>query len=76
MSASMLRGIVLCALAVGVALGHGGLTFPPPRNNHGNIDPRNWTTRPGPGGAYHSGGPCAGGACLWPVWKPLCVKCP
>ena len=40
---------------------HGGLTFPPPRNNYGNVDPRNWTSDGSSSGNYHSGGPCAGG---------------
>ena len=39
------------------AAGHGGLTFPPPRNNHQNIDPRNTSHA---NGNYQScqGGPC------------------
>jgi len=45
---------------------HGGLTFPPPRNNHNNINPANFTP-PGntTGDLYHAGGPCAGSECLW-----------
>ena len=35
------------ALLVACAAGHGGLTFPPPRNNFGNVDPRNTTRQPG-----------------------------
>lgn len=42
---------------------HGGLTFPPPRNNYHNIDPTNLTRQPG--SEYHPGGPCAGDECLW-----------
>eukprot|EP00040_Diaphanoeca_grandis_P033904 m.208537 g.208537 ORF g.208537 m.208537 type:complete len:374 (+) comp33010_c0_seq1:86-1207(+) len=46
--------------------GHGGLTFPTPRNNYNNINPANYTP-PGnnTGQVYHSGGACAGAECLW-----------
>lgn len=62
--ATMMRAAALAAFVAG-ASAHGGLTIPPPRNNHGNRDPRNWTSDGTPGGNYHSGGPCAGGECLW-----------
>ena len=57
-------GVLAAGLATTVR-GHGGLTSPPPRNNHGNIDPRNYTADGTAAGAYHSGGACAGGTCLW-----------
>ena len=60
----MLHAIAVAALAT-AAHAHGGLTIPTPRNDFGNISPANWSRQPGPGGAYHSGGPCAGGECLW-----------
>ena len=34
---------MILALTLRLAQAHGGLTFPPPRNNHGNVDPRNYT---------------------------------
>ena len=34
--------IVLAAMAATIAA-HGGLTFPPPRNNHGNVNPFDFT---------------------------------
>lgn len=55
---------ILAALLIDTTVGHGGLTFPPPRNNHNNINPANWTRQPN-GDDYHSGGPCAGAECLW-----------
>eukprot|EP00041_Stephanoeca_diplocostata_P014358 m.260040 g.260040 ORF g.260040 m.260040 type:complete len:375 (-) comp19673_c0_seq1:330-1454(-) len=60
---------LLCATFLAEALmstvsGHGGLTFPPPRNNYNNINPANWSHQPH-GDDYHSGGPCAGAECLW-----------
>jgi hypothetical protein len=60
-----LRATFLATVALGTANAHGGLTFPVPRNNHHNINPRNWTSDGTSGGRYHSGGPCAGGECLW-----------
>lgn len=54
--------LALSAL-VAVTDAHGGLTFPPPRNNYGNINPTDITKQPG--SVYHSGGPCAGDECLW-----------
>ena len=56
---------LLTVAALGTASAHGGLTFPVPRNNYHNVDPRNWTSDGTSGGRYHSGGPCAGGECLW-----------
>ena len=53
--ATMMRAAALAAFVAG-ASAHGGLTIPPPRNNHGNRDPRNWTSDGTPGGNYHSGG--------------------
>ena len=52
------------------ASSHGGLSFPPPRNNHGNADPRNYTLprcerTPTHMCSTRAGGPCAGGECLW-----------
>ena len=52
------------------ATAHGGLTFPPPRNNFGNQDPRNYTVprcvrTPTRACSARAGGPCAGGECLW-----------
>ena len=68
----MERGRGMLALAIAAAslaalaqdaAAHGGLTIPPPRNNHNNRDPRNWTPR---GTSKNmAGGPCAGGECLW-----------
>jgi hypothetical protein len=48
-----------------VAHSHGGLTFPPPRNNHGNINPAIPDPPGGSGDKNHPGGSCAGGSCLW-----------
>ena len=58
-----MRTLVQLSLLSGVAA-HGGLTFPPPRNNHNNIDPRNISHE---NGNYAScqGGPCSGDECLW-----------
>ena len=55
--------LLLSTLLAGAA-GHGGLTFPPPRNNFKNIDPRNISHA---NGNYRScqGGPCSGDECLW-----------
>ena len=50
----------LALSAVSVAA-HGGLTYPPPRNNHNNINPFNLSKE----SSYHNGGPCAGDECLW-----------
>ena len=42
---------------------HGGLTFPPPRNNFGNKDP---TVRvPGAKSFHNNGAFCTGDECLW-----------
>lgn len=60
-----MRAALLSAAALGAVNAHGGLTFPVPRNNYHNVDPRNWTSDDTSGGRYHSGGPCAGGECLW-----------
>ena len=56
--------VFLIANRLMVTTSHGGLTFPPPRNNFGNVDPRNITRQPG--SIYRpQGGPCAGDECLW-----------
>lgn len=57
-------GLLSLGLLIAVE-GHGGLTFPVPRNNYHNVNPMNWTKDGTSGGNYHSGGPCAGGECLW-----------
>ena len=60
----MLIGKILLAAGIlASAAAHGGLTWPPPRNNHGNISPSNFT-KPSHN-SYWDGGPCAGGTCLW-----------
>jgi hypothetical protein len=56
--------VVSAALLAVLVAGHGGLTFPPPRNNHGNTNPANHT----PDGSLdtiHGGNGCAGGECFW-----------
>ena len=62
------RGLGISAIA-SCAAGHGGLTFPPPRNNYNNIDPRNTTAQPGQSPTWLKqgvpGGPCSGDECLW-----------
>ena len=75
MRAALFLGLLL-SLAVGVG-GHGALVIPPPRNNHGNVDPAEiFRTKQfvpgvdaqGNGVLQHNGtggGCCAGGACLW-----------
>lgn len=58
-----MKSFLVASLAV-AAEAHGGLTFPPPRNNFGNIDPTNITKQPG--SVYNvQGGPCSGDECLW-----------
>lgn len=56
----MMRAL-LCFSASVLAAGHGGLLLPPSRNNHGNVDPNDYT----PLGPPRNGGPCAGGLCYW-----------
>jgi hypothetical protein len=46
-----------------MAAAHGGLTWPPPRNNYMNTNPNNFSKQNR--NSYHDGGPCAGGTCLW-----------
>ena len=59
-----MRTLCISAALVSGAAAHGGLTFPPPRNNYRNVDPRNTTYQPG--SIYHvQGGPCSGDECLW-----------
>ena len=58
------------SMLIGGAAAHGGLTFPPPRNNYGNTDPHNYTVprcvqTPTRACSVRAGGPCAGGECLW-----------
>ena len=67
-----MRAAALAAAIVGAAQGHGSLTYPPPRNNFGRVDPANrsignpvhgkWAHLPP---SHINMGPCAGGACLW-----------
>ena len=63
----MVRMLLQCVAALALvvaAAAHGGLTFPPPRNNFGNVDPRNTSRQPG--SVYGpQGGPCSGDECLW-----------
>ena len=59
-----LLAALLLATTLASTAAHGGLTFPPPRNNHNNVDPRNISHA---NGNYRScqGGPCSGDECLW-----------
>ena len=62
----MMKAVALAALAA-TASAHGGLTFPPSRNNYGNQDP---TVRKDPDGqgtkTFHNNGAfCTGDQCLW-----------
>ena len=55
--------LLVCSLLVAVASGHGGLTFPPPRNNFGNKDP---AVRDPSAKSFHNNGAfCTGDECLW-----------
>lgn len=56
-----MRTVVAFALLVAAVDAHGGLTFPPPRNNYGNADP---VTDPFVS-VVHGGPHCGGGECLW-----------
>eukprot|EP01044_Picomonas_judraskeda_P018167 COSAG03_NODE_3551_length_1953_cov_8.236785_3_plen_46_part_01 len=40
----LMRALSVLAV-VGSAAAHGSLTFPPPRNNHGRVNPANRTVR-------------------------------
>eukprot|EP00038_Savillea_parva_P007945 m.173462 g.173462 ORF g.173462 m.173462 type:complete len:369 (+) comp13700_c0_seq1:259-1365(+) len=58
--------LIVVGLGAPLVRSHGGLTFPPPRNNYHNINPANFTPPDkSPAASYHSGGPCAGSECLW-----------
>ena len=67
-----MRAAALAAAIVGAAQGHGSLTYPPPRNNFGRVDPANrsignpvhgkWAHLPP---SHINMAACAGGACLW-----------
>eukprot|EP00935_MAST-01C_sp_MAST-1C-sp1_P002395 g2395.t1 len=59
-----MKVLLVAAACAALVAGHGGLTFPPPRNNWHNTNPGNHT----PDGSLdkiHAGGPCAGGECFW-----------
>jgi hypothetical protein len=61
---SRLLNAACVSLLIISATGHGGLTFPPPRNNFNNHNPSNHT----PDGSLdtiHAGNGCAGGECFW-----------
>ena len=55
----------MAAFAAASVEAHGGLTFPPPRNNHNNIAPTNLSYQPGSLVRGWQGGSCAGDMCLW-----------
>ena len=55
---------VLAALAVTIDA-HGGLAFPPPRNNHGNANLFNFSLQTGSRILGWQGRSCAGDMCLW-----------
>ena len=56
--------LALVALA-STARAHGGLAFPVPRNNFGNVAVTNLTYQPGSHIPSWQGGSCAGDMCLW-----------
>ena len=68
----MLLRVVVALVGAASAAAHGSLTFPPPRNNYGRVNPANrsvpnpvtgkWSHLPP---SHINEGPCAGGACLW-----------
>ena len=55
---------VLAALAVTIDA-HGGLAFPPLRNNHGDVNLLNFSIQTGSRIPGWQGGSCAGDMCLW-----------
>lgn len=58
-----MRASVLCSSLFAVANAHGGLTFPPPRNNFHNKDP---TVRNSSNKNFNNNGAfCTGDECLW-----------
>ena len=69
----MKRNTVLFLVGVASVAAHGGLTFPPPRNNFGNKDP---AVRNASAPSFHNNGAfCTGDECLW--FNEACwVGCP
>ena len=57
--------LIVITMLVAGAEAHGGLVFPPPRNNYGNVNPTNLTYQPGSKIPRWQGGSCAGDMCLW-----------
>ena len=55
--------LIVITMLVAGAEAHGGLVFPPPRNNYGNVNPTNLTYQPGSKIPRWQGGSCAGDAC-------------
>jgi hypothetical protein len=62
---TVLGRLFLAAALAATAEAHGGLAFPPPRNNFGNVAPTNLTYQPGSHIPNWQGGSCAGDMCLW-----------
>ena len=60
-NAMAMKAAALSAL-VAAANAHGGLTFPPPRNNYNHQDP---TVRTNTTAFHNNGAFCTGDVCLW-----------
>ena len=60
--ASAMKVVAALSTLVAVASAHGGLTFPPPRNNYGSQDP---TVRTHNNSFHNNGAFCTGDECLW-----------